>query len=199
MVPFDTAIQIEARWFTNILMNPRSEAMIRSLFINKEALEKGANRPDVVTRPSRRSACWGAGMMGRGHRARLGACDGIEVVLLDTEAGGSGQGQKPDRRLHGQRHRTPQSHRRQEGSDAGFDHEPRPILTSLSGCDLIVEAVFEDVGVKAEMTKKVEAVVGEDCIFATNTSTLPIIPELEAQMPARCAARQLSDIGPVPL
>ena len=49
-----------------------------------------------------------------------------------------------------------------------------PDLDALKGCDLIVEAVFEDVGVKAEMTKKVEAVVGEDCIFATNTSTLPI-------------------------
>ena len=43
MVPFDTALKIEARWFTNVLMNPSSTAMIRSLFINKEALEKGAN------------------------------------------------------------------------------------------------------------------------------------------------------------
>ncbi|MDG1077614.1 MAG: enoyl-CoA hydratase-related protein, partial [Planktotalea sp.] len=48
MVPFDTAIKIEARWFTNVLLNPSSEAMIRSLFINKEALEKGANRPAVI-------------------------------------------------------------------------------------------------------------------------------------------------------
>ena len=47
MVPFDTALKIEARWFTNVLLNPSSSAMIRSLFINKEALEKGANRPDV--------------------------------------------------------------------------------------------------------------------------------------------------------
>ena len=46
-VPFDTAIRIECRWFTNVLMNPSSSAMIRSLFINKEALEKGANRPAV--------------------------------------------------------------------------------------------------------------------------------------------------------
>jgi 3-hydroxyacyl-CoA dehydrogenase/enoyl-CoA hydratase/3-hydroxybutyryl-CoA epimerase len=49
-VPFDTALKIEARWFTNVLMNPSSGAMIRSLFINKEALEKGANRPDVPIR-----------------------------------------------------------------------------------------------------------------------------------------------------
>ncbi|MEP5091444.1 MAG: enoyl-CoA hydratase-related protein, partial [Paracoccaceae bacterium] len=47
-VPFDTALKIEARWFTNVLMNPSSGAMIRSLFINKEALEKGAVRPQEV-------------------------------------------------------------------------------------------------------------------------------------------------------
>jgi 3-hydroxyacyl-CoA dehydrogenase/enoyl-CoA hydratase/3-hydroxybutyryl-CoA epimerase len=45
---------------------------------------------------------------------------------------------------------------------------------ALKGCDLIVEAVFEDPKIKAEVTKAVEAVVGDDCIFATNTSTLPI-------------------------
>ena len=48
LVPFDTALKIEARWFTHVLMNPSSGAMIRSLFINKEALEKGANRPEVA-------------------------------------------------------------------------------------------------------------------------------------------------------
>ncbi len=45
LVPFDTALKIEARWFTSVLMNPSSEAMIRSLFLNKQALEKGAVRP----------------------------------------------------------------------------------------------------------------------------------------------------------
>ena len=59
LVPFDTAIRIEARWFTNVLMNPSSEAMIRSLFINKQALEKGAVRPaGVGDMTVKRSACW---------------------------------------------------------------------------------------------------------------------------------------------
>jgi 3-hydroxyacyl-CoA dehydrogenase/enoyl-CoA hydratase/3-hydroxybutyryl-CoA epimerase len=49
LVDFDTALRIEARWFTSVLMNPSSSAMIRSLFLNKEALEKGANRPAVPT------------------------------------------------------------------------------------------------------------------------------------------------------
>ncbi len=59
MVPFDTALRIEARWFVNVLMNPSSSAMIRSLFLNKQALEKGANRPGGwTTRRSRRSGSW---------------------------------------------------------------------------------------------------------------------------------------------
>ena len=66
LVPFDTALQIEARWFTNVLMNPSSGAMIRSLFINKEALEKGANRPDVPDQKVKKVGVMGAGMMGAG-------------------------------------------------------------------------------------------------------------------------------------
>jgi 3-hydroxyacyl-CoA dehydrogenase/enoyl-CoA hydratase/3-hydroxybutyryl-CoA epimerase len=58
LVDFDTALKIEARWFTNVLMNPSSEAMIRSLFINKEALEKGANRPDVPDQKVKKLGVW---------------------------------------------------------------------------------------------------------------------------------------------
>ncbi|NBO21030.1 MAG: 3-hydroxyacyl-CoA dehydrogenase, partial [Rhodobacteraceae bacterium] len=54
LVPFDTALKIEARWFTHVLMNPSSSAMIRSLFLNKEALEKGANRPKVADQTVRK-------------------------------------------------------------------------------------------------------------------------------------------------
>ena len=74
MVPFDTAIKIEARWFTNVLMNPSSGAMIRSLFINKEALEKGANRPDVPPQTVKKLGVLGAGMMGAGIAICLCQC-----------------------------------------------------------------------------------------------------------------------------
>ena len=84
LVPFDTALKIEARWFTNVLMNPSSSAMIRSLFINKEALEKGANRPDVPDQTVRKLGVLGAGMMGAGI-AYVAANAGIEVVLLDQK------------------------------------------------------------------------------------------------------------------
>ena len=83
-VPFDTALKIEARWFVNVLMNPSSSAMIQSLFINKEALEKGANRPkDVPDQSVKKVGVLGAGMMGAGI-ALVSAQAGMEVVLIDT-------------------------------------------------------------------------------------------------------------------
>jgi 3-hydroxyacyl-CoA dehydrogenase/enoyl-CoA hydratase/3-hydroxybutyryl-CoA epimerase len=83
LVDFDTALRIEARWFTSVLMNPSSSAMIRSLFLNKEALEKGANRPDVPDQRVKKVGIIGAGMMGAGI-AYVSANAGIEVVLIDA-------------------------------------------------------------------------------------------------------------------
>lgn len=84
LVDFDTAIRIEARWFTHVLMNPSSEAMIRSLFLSKQALEKGANRPEAPDQSVRKLGVLGAGMMGAGI-AHVAALAGIEVVLIDRD------------------------------------------------------------------------------------------------------------------
>ena len=84
LVPFDTALKIEARHFVSVLMNPSSSAMIRSLFLNKEALEKGANRPAVDDQKVQRVGILGAGMMGAGI-AYVSANAGIDVVLIDAE------------------------------------------------------------------------------------------------------------------
>ncbi|PWJ19288.1 3-hydroxyacyl-CoA dehydrogenase NAD-binding domain-containing protein [Jannaschia seohaensis] len=172
LVPFDTALKIEARWFTHVLMNPTSEAMIRSLFINKEALEKGANRPQVDDQTVRKLGVIGAGMMGAGI-AYVSANAGIEVVLIDREQAAADKGKSYSEGLldKGIKRRKVTEEKKAEvlGRIAATTD-----LEALKGCDLVVEAVFEDVAVKAEMTRKVEAVVGPDCIFATNTSTLPI-------------------------
>jgi 3-hydroxyacyl-CoA dehydrogenase/enoyl-CoA hydratase/3-hydroxybutyryl-CoA epimerase len=172
MVPFDTALKIEARWFTNVLLNPSSSAMIRSLFINKEALEKGANRPDVPDQKVRRVGIIGAGMMGAGI-ALVSAMAGIKVVLIDAkqEAADKGKSYTADYMDKGiaRKKATPEKKEQVLSLiNATTDYN------ALKDCDLIVEAVFEDMSVKAEVTKKVQAVTGPDCIFATNTSTLPI-------------------------
>ncbi|MDG1431082.1 MAG: enoyl-CoA hydratase-related protein, partial [Paracoccaceae bacterium] len=82
LVPFDTALKIEARWFTKVIMDPVSSNMIRSLFINKQALEKGANRPAVSDERVKKVGVLGAGMMGAGI-ALVSARAGIEVILVD--------------------------------------------------------------------------------------------------------------------
>ncbi len=172
LVDFDTALRIEARWFTHVLMNPSSSAMIRSLFLNKEALEKGANRPDVSDQKVKKVGVMGAGMMGAGI-AYVSANAGIEVVLMDQEQAAADKGKSHSEGLldKGIKRGKVTAEKKEEvlgRITATTDH------AALAGCDLVVEAVFEDPGIKAEVTKRVLEVVPEDCIFATNTSTLPI-------------------------
>ncbi len=172
LVDFDTALRIEARYFTQVLMDPSSTAMIRSLFLNKEALEKGANRPDVADQTVKKVGILGAGMMGAGI-AYVSAMVGIEVVLIDAaqESADRGKAYSEDLLDKGiQRKKVTEEKKAQvlDQITATTDYD------ALKGCDLIVEAVFEDPKVKADVTAKAEAVMNADGIFATNTSTLPI-------------------------
>ncbi len=172
LVPFDTALKIEARWFTHILLNPSSSAMIRSLFINKEALEKGANRPNVPDATVKKVGVMGAGMMGAGITL-VSAMAGMEVVLIDQKQEAADKGKAYTASY------MDAGIKRGKATEAKKDAALALITATtdyaaLKGCDLIIEAVFEDPKIKAEVTKAVEAVVGDECIFATNTSTLPI-------------------------
>jgi 3-hydroxyacyl-CoA dehydrogenase/enoyl-CoA hydratase/3-hydroxybutyryl-CoA epimerase len=182
MVPFDTALRIEARWFTNVLMNPSSEAMIRSLFINKEALDKGANRPNVADQNVKKVGVLGAGMMGAGI-SLVSALAGIEVVLIDREQAAADKGKSYTADYMDKGIARKKATAEKKDKVLGMITATTD-LDALKGCDLIVEAVFEDVGVKAEMTKTVEAIVVSDCIFATNTSTLPITELAKASVRA---------------
>jgi 3-hydroxyacyl-CoA dehydrogenase / enoyl-CoA hydratase / 3-hydroxybutyryl-CoA epimerase len=172
LVPFDAAIRIEARQFTSVLMNPSSSAMIRSLFINKEALEKGANRPAAPDQSVKKLGVIGAGMMGAGI-AYVSANAGIDVVLIDATQESADRG-----RAHSEGLLDKGIKRGKVTAEKKAEVLARITATTdyaaLQGCDLIVEAVFEDPKVKADVTAQVEAATGTDCIFATNTSTLPI-------------------------
>ncbi|MDX8348205.1 3-hydroxyacyl-CoA dehydrogenase NAD-binding domain-containing protein [Cognatiyoonia sp. IB215446] len=172
LVPFDQALKIEARWFTNVLMNPSSSAMIRSIFINKEALEKGANRPEAPDQKVSKVGVIGAGMMGAGI-ALVSALAGIEVVLIDSSQEAADKGKSYTTAYMDKGIARKKATEEKKEAVLGLINATTD-YAALEGCDLIVEAVFEDVGVKADVTAKVQAVTGPDCIFATNTSTLPI-------------------------
>ncbi len=181
LVDFDTALRIEARWFTHVLMNPSSSAMIRSLFINKQALEKGAVRPKgIEDQTVKKIGVLGAGMMGAGI-ALVSAQAGMEVVLIDRDQDAADKGKAysatyMDKGIK----RGKATPEKKEALLAQITATAD--LEALKGCDLIIEAVFEDPSVKAEMTKKVEAIIPENCIFASNTSTLPITSLAEASV-----------------
>jgi 3-hydroxyacyl-CoA dehydrogenase/enoyl-CoA hydratase/3-hydroxybutyryl-CoA epimerase len=187
MVPFDTALKIEARHFTSLLMNPSSTAMIRSLFINKEALEKGVNRPSVADQTVKKVGIIGAGMMGAGI-AYVSANAGIDVVLIDAAQEAADRGKAYSEGLLDKGIQRKKVTAEKKAEVLGRIHATTD-YDALAGCDLIVEAVFEDPKVKAEVTAKVEAAVGEACIFATNTSTLPI------SSLAKASARPANFIG----
>lgn len=172
-VPFDTATTIEARWFTKVLMNPSSSAMINTLFTNKTALEKGAVRPKGVPDMSvKKLGVIGAGMMGAGI-AFVSARVGIEVVLLDRDQEACDRGIATITGIldQGVKRKKVTAEKRDEvlARVTGT-----PDYSALKGCDLIVEAVFEDLKIKATVTQAVEAELDKSAIFATNTSTLPI-------------------------
>ncbi len=187
LVDFDTALRIEARYFTQVLMDPSSSAMIRSLFINKEALEKGANRPAVPDQTVKKVGILGAGMMGAGI-AYVSALAGIEVVLIDAAQDSADKG-----KAHSEALLDKGMARKKVTAEKKAEVLARITATTdyaaLDGCDLIVEAVFEDPKVKAEVTGKAEAQMLQSGIFATNTSTLPIT------MLAQASARPEQFIG----
>lgn len=165
LVPIDTALRIEARYFTKILMDPRAQAMMRSLFLSLQELKKGARRPqDVPSREVKKLGILGAGLMGSGI-AFAAAAKGIEVVLLDRAAEDANKGKARVAKIMEKRRLDPQRANKVTATD---NYE------MLAGSDLIIEAVFENRELKAEVTKKAEAQLAPDGIMSSNTSTLPI-------------------------
>jgi 3-hydroxyacyl-CoA dehydrogenase / enoyl-CoA hydratase / 3-hydroxybutyryl-CoA epimerase len=173
IVPFDTAIRIESKYFTRLAMGPIARNMIRTLFINKMAAERGLGRPkDIATHSVKKLGMLGSGMMGAGI-AYVSAKAGMEVVLLDTSIEAAEKGKAYSEKIieKGIKRRKTT---REIGDQILARIHPTTEYKDLAGCDLIIEAVFEDRKIKADVTKKTEAEISEDTVFASNTSTLPI-------------------------
>jgi len=173
MMPMDIALRIESRYFAKILRSKEAAMMIRSLFLSKGELEKGARRPAGVPAQSiKRIGVLGAGFMGAGI-AYVSAQAGIEVVLLDRDIEAAEKGKAYSHKLI-----TDQI---MKGRAKTADREALLARISttadyadLKDVDLIVEAVFETQEVKKGVTEKAEAAIGEAVVFASNTSTIPI-------------------------
>jgi 3-hydroxyacyl-CoA dehydrogenase / enoyl-CoA hydratase / 3-hydroxybutyryl-CoA epimerase len=172
-LPIDLALRVESRWFAKILRSPEAAAMMRTLFVSLQEINKGARRPAAVP-PSKlkRIGIIGAGFMG----ASIGyvtAGAGLEVVLIDRDQESADKGKAVSAKLIGDQVN--------KGRASAADRDAlmgRITATAdygaLKDCDLVIEAVFEDRKVKTETIKKAQAAIGHDVIFGSNTSTLPI-------------------------
>jgi 3-hydroxyacyl-CoA dehydrogenase/enoyl-CoA hydratase/3-hydroxybutyryl-CoA epimerase len=173
LVPFDTGLRIEQRYFTEILQTREAEAMIKSLFVSLQELNKGARRPKGVPETKfKKIGVLGAGFMGAGI-AYVTAKAGIPVVLLDRDMASAEKGKAHSDGLISDavkkgRAKPDEKERLLSLITPTVDH------ADLAGCDLVIEAVFEDSEVKKVATEKAEAVLKSSAVFASNTSTIPI-------------------------
>ncbi len=173
IVPFDTAIRIETKYFMKLLSGPVAKNMIRTLFINKQAAEKGEQRPkDVPPTELKKVGVLGAGMMGAGI-AYVTAKGGMDVVLLDRDLEYAQKGKAYSEGIV-EKGVSRGKVTKEKGEALLARITPTTDYNDLKDVDMIIEAVFEDPDVKADVIKKTEAVIGKDVIFASNTSTLPI-------------------------
>ncbi len=173
LVPFDAGLGIEARYFTGLLMNPVYRNMTRTLFINKGAADKLVRRPaDVPKSRVTRLGMLGAGMMGAGI-AYVSARAGMDVVLLDSTPAAADKGREHCRSLLQKRVERGQASAQEMDAILARIH-PTVDHADLHGCELVIEAVCENREIKADVTRRAEAVIPDTAIFASNTSTLPI-------------------------
>lgn len=172
-VDFATALTIESRYFTELVTGQTAKNMIQAFFFDLQAVNSGASRPQGVdTRPVRKVAVLGAGMMGAGI-AYSCARAGIEVVLKDVSAESAAKGKAYSEALCAKavsRGRTTQAK-----ADALLARiTPTSEAADLAGCDAVIEAVFEDTALKHKVFQEIQGVVAPDALLCSNTSTLPI-------------------------
>ncbi|MEU6658040.1 3-hydroxyacyl-CoA dehydrogenase NAD-binding domain-containing protein [Streptomyces sp. NPDC046821] len=172
-VDFDTALTIEARYFTELITGQTAKNMMQAFFFDLQAVNSGANRPKgIEKRLVRKVAVLGAGMMGAGI-AYSCARAGIDVVLKDVTAEAAAKGKAYSEKLCAKavsRGRTTQ-----EKADALLARiTPTADPQDAAGCDAVIEAVFENPALKQEVFRQIQHVIEPDALLCSNTSTLPI-------------------------
>lgn len=173
LTDIDNGLKIESRYFVACALSDVSKNMINTLWTQLNNIKKGQSRPEGFERSKvSKVGILGAGMMGAGI-AYVSAKAGIEVVLLDTSIEGAEKGKNYSAKLLDKAISRGRS--TAEKKQALLDKIKTTVsYDDLEGCDLIIEAVFEDIDIKAECTRNAEAVIPETAVYASNTSTLPI-------------------------
>jgi len=178
-LPFDSGLKVETRYFVSLLRDPVAKSMIRTLFFGLQEANKLARRPKGVPKQEyTKIGVLGAGLMGAGI-ATVSVQAGLDIVLIDRDQAAADKGKghiaaELDKLV--KRGRLDQARR-----DALLAKvTATPDFAALKDCQLVVEAVFENRDVKAEATKKAEAALPKEAVFASNTSTLPITGLAEA-------------------
>jgi 3-hydroxyacyl-CoA dehydrogenase/enoyl-CoA hydratase/3-hydroxybutyryl-CoA epimerase len=181
-VDFETASRIESRYLTKLVTGPISKNMIQAFFFDLQAINAGSLRPDGVDRfTASKVGVLGAGMMGAGI-AYSAARAGIEVVLKDVSAENAEKGKGYSVALLDKavdRGKTT----REQADEVLARITPTTDPADLNGCDLVIEAVFEDPSLKQKVFGEILDVVDPDALLCSNTSTLPITELAEAVGP----------------
>jgi 3-hydroxyacyl-CoA dehydrogenase / enoyl-CoA hydratase / 3-hydroxybutyryl-CoA epimerase len=172
-LPIDAALRVESRYFAQVLRSKEAAAMIRSLFLSMQELNKGARRPEGVPPTKvKKLAVIGAGFMGASV-GYVSARAGIDVILIDRDQASADKG-----KAHAQ---SVIDDLVKKGRATDKDRETTlsrisatADYSAIKDCDLVIEAVFENRDVKAETYAKAQPFLKEGAIFASNTSTLPI-------------------------
>tara|TARA_Y100001933_G_scaffold35716_1_gene30744 strand:- start:129 stop:1580 length:1452 start_codon:yes stop_codon:yes gene_type:complete len=173
LVDFDSALRIEARWFTKVLMTDTCTNMARTLFLNKSALEKGYQRPAGAEETNlKQISVIGSGMMGSGI-AYASILQGLEVLLIDQNIESAEAGKTKIEMLLNE---SVKRKKLSEEEKIRLLGKVKTVssLEKISSSDLVIEAVFEDLKLKQNLYKKIEPHLKDSAILASNTSTLPI-------------------------
>jgi 3-hydroxyacyl-CoA dehydrogenase / enoyl-CoA hydratase / 3-hydroxybutyryl-CoA epimerase len=173
LLDFDAASVVESRYFAAAATSQVSRNMIETLWFQRESVQKGRSRPAGFAAGSvKKLGILGAGMMGAGI-AYVAAKKEIQVVLLDTTLARAEQGKAYSVGLLDAAIKKGRSSAEKKESLLARIL-PTERYEDLASCDLVVEAVFEDRAIKAEVTRRAEAQIERSAVFASNTSTLPI-------------------------
>ena len=170
---FDNAIEVEGRYFTDLVTGQVAKNMIQAFFFDMQRVNGDRDRPEgIETFAPERLVVLGAGMMGAAI-AYVCAKAGLEVVLKDVSLEAAQRGKQYSEKLVEKA--VSRGRQTEEDGRALLDRiTPSADPSDADGCRLVIEAVFEDPSVKAQVFGEIEPHLTEDALLGSNTSTLPI-------------------------